>query len=147
MLLRILITCVLVGVTVTIHAVGISLLLRSLMRSHALSIPGFWPATWLVIGLTSWLLLIHMAEIAVWGLCYFWLGCFSDLESAHYFSGVTYTTLGYGDLLLPEPWRVLAPIEALTGILMCALSTGLFFAVVSRRISFWMKEKTSSNQR
>jgi hypothetical protein len=88
-----------------------------------------------------------MAEISVWGLCYFWLGCFSDLESAYYFSGVTYTTLGYGDLLLPEPWRVLAPIEALTGILMCALSTGLFFAVVSRRISCWMKQKTSSKPR
>jgi hypothetical protein len=147
MLFIILINCVLVGVTVTIHAVGISLLLRALMRSHAITIPGFWPATWLVIGLTSWLLLIHLAEISVWGLCYFWLGCFSDVESAHYFSGVTYTTVGYGDLVLPKPWRVLAPMEALTGILMCALSTGLFFAVVSRRISFWMKEKTSSNQR
>jgi hypothetical protein len=147
MLLRILITCVLVGVTVTIHAVGISLLLRALMRSHALSIPGFWPATWLVIGLTSWLLLIHMAEIAVWGLCYFWLGCFSDVESAFYFSGATYTSVGYGDLVLPKPWRMLAPIEALTGLLMLALSSGLFFAVVSRRISYWMKERTSSNQR
>jgi hypothetical protein len=42
---------------------------------------------------------------------------------------------------------MLAPIEALTGIVMCGLSTGLFFAVVSRRISYWMKEKTSSNQR
>ena len=145
--LRILIACVLVVVTVTIHAVGFSLLLRALMRSHALTTTGFWQATWLVIGLTSWLLLIHLAEIAVWGMCYFWLGCFSDVESAHYFSGVTYTTVGYGDLVLPNQWRVLAPIEALTGLLMCGLSTGLFFAVVSRRISYWMKEQTSSNQK
>jgi hypothetical protein len=38
----------------------------------------------------------------------------------------------HGDLVLPRPWRVLAPIEGLTGILMCGLSAGLFFAVVSR---------------
>jgi ZIP family zinc transporter len=40
--------------------------------------------------------------------------------------------MGYGDLVLAKPWRVLAPIEALTGILMCGLSTGVCFAVVHR---------------
>jgi hypothetical protein len=72
---------------------------------------------------------------------FFWQGCLPDAESAFYFSGVTYTTVGYGDLVLPKPWRILAPIEALTGLLMCALSGGLFFAVVSRRISNWVKER------
>ena len=48
------------------------------------------------------------------------------------FSAVTYTTTGYGDLVLPEDWRLVGAIEALTGILMCGLSTGFFFAVVSR---------------
>jgi hypothetical protein len=55
-----------------------------------------------------------------------------DAESSFYFSGVTYTTLGYGDLVLPQEWRLLGPVEGLTGILMCGLSTGFFFAVVSR---------------
>ena len=54
-----------------------------------------------------------------------------DAEAAVYFSGVTYTTIGYGDLVLAKPWRLLAPIEGLTGILMCGLSAGIFFAVVS----------------
>jgi hypothetical protein len=45
---------------------------------------------------------------------------------------VTYTTIGYGDLVLPKPWRMLAPVEGLTGILMCGLSASIFFAVVNR---------------
>jgi len=49
-----------------------------------------------------------------------------------YFSAVTYTTTGYGDLVLDEGWRLLGAVEALTGILMCGWSTGFFFAVVNR---------------
>ena len=75
---------------------------------------------------------LHLAEILVWGLFYLWWGCLPDAEAAVYFSGVTYTTIGYGDLVLAKPWRVLAPIEGLTGILMCGLSTGVFFAIVNR---------------
>jgi Ion channel len=65
-----------------------------------------------------------------------------DTESAVYLSGVTYTAVGYGDLVLPKPWRMLAPLETLTGILMCGLSTGLFFAVVNRWMSNFMKKRT-----
>jgi RsiW-degrading membrane proteinase PrsW (M82 family) len=85
-----------------------------------------------------------MAEIAVWGLFYYWRGCFPDAGSALYFSGVTYTTVGYGDLALPEPWRMLAPSEALIGILMAGLSTGLFFAVIHRLLEPYFKEKPPS---
>ena len=49
-----------------------------------------------------------------------------------YFSAVTYTTVGYGDLVLPQEWRLVGAVEGLTGILMCGLSTGLFFAVVGK---------------
>jgi hypothetical protein len=55
-----------------------------------------------------------------------------DLPSALYFSAVTYTTTGYGDLVLAEGWRLLGAVEALTGILMCGWSTGFFFAIVNR---------------
>ena len=134
----------LVVVTVAIHAVGFDALLRVIIRSHALDTSGFRSVIPLVIGLTCWLILIHSVEISVWGLFYCWQGCLPDAESAFYFSGVTYTTVGYGDLVLPKPWRMLAPIEALTGILMCGLSTGLFFALVSRWISNFMKRRTAS---
>jgi len=134
----------LVVVTVAIHAIGFSALLRAMIRSHALAAWGFRRVTLLVIGMTCWLILVHLAEISVWGLFYFWQGCLPDADSALYFSGITYTTVGYGDLVLPKQWRMLAPLEALTGILMCGLSTGLFFAVVSRWISNGMRRITAS---
>ena len=56
----------------------------------------------------------------------------ADLQSAFYFSAVTYTTTGYGDVVLPPEWRVVGGIEALTGILMCGWSTALLFAVMTR---------------
>jgi len=139
---KILTAGLLVVVTVTIHVVGFAVLLQAMMRSGALDRAGFGPVTRLVIALTCWLMLVHLAEIGVWGLFYFWQGCLPDAESAFYFSGITYTTVGYGDLVLPKPWRMFAPLEALTGILMCGLSTGLFFALVSRWHSNWMKLKT-----
>ena len=143
MLLKTLFAVVLVVSTVAIHAVGLDALLRGLIRSRALDRTGFRPVVGMVIGLTCWLILIHLVEIAIWGLFYLWQGCLPDAESALYFSGVTYTTVGYGDLVLLKPWRMLAPLEALTGILMCGLSTGLFFALVSRWLSNWMQWKTA----
>ena len=44
---------------------------------------------------------------------------------------MTYTTTGYGDIVLPEAWRLIGGVEALTGILMCGWSTGFFFAILS----------------
>ncbi len=126
------ITCVLVAITVAVHAAGLALLLRSFVEAQAPLGTGFWPVSWLLIRLTWWLLVIHLIEISVWALFYFLDNRLPDAESAFYFSGVTYTTTGYGELVLSRPWRLLAPVEAMTGILMCGLSTGFFFAVVSK---------------
>lgn len=106
-----------------------------MLRSHANRRMQAGPTTWLLIRTTWWLILIHVAEIAVWALFYDWRGCLPDFETALYFSGITYTTVGFGDIVLPEQWRLLAPLEALTGILMCGLSTGFFFAVVAKIFS------------
>lgn len=133
--------------TAVIHALGFSALIRVVIRSRILTMSGFRLATGLVIGVTCWLILIHMAEICLWGLYYLWLGVFPDAESAFYFSGVTYTTVGYGDLVLPKPWRMLAPLEALTGTLMYGLSTGLFFAVASQWIGNWTRNLVASESR
>jgi len=138
--------CVLVGVTVLVHAGGLAALLRALIKSHALLLTNFWPIAWLLVRLTVALILIHLTEIAVWGLFYLGTGCLPDAESAFYFSGVTYTTLGYGDLVLPTPWRMLGPIEGLTGILMCGLSTGLFVAVLERIIGSKLRDDPSDHR-
>lgn len=122
----------LVALNVVVHAGGLALLLRGLMKSHAVTPVRPLPIAWLLIRTTWWLILIHLAEIAIWALFYLERGAMPDAESAFYFSGVTYTTVGYGDMVLPKPWRILGPLEALTGVLMCGLSTGFFFAVLSR---------------
>ncbi len=55
-----------------------------------------------------------------------------DMETALYFSAVTYTTVGYGDVVLPMGWRLTAGIEALTGILMVGWTSALIFFVLVR---------------
>jgi len=75
-------------------------------------------------------IVLHLLQISVWALFYTFEHGMPDLPTALYFSAVTYTTTGYGDLVLPPEWRLVGGVEALTGILMCGLSTGFFFAVL-----------------
>ena len=134
MITKLLIAFCLVAMTVIIHAGGLALVLERIGRSPKQPETRFWPITWLLIRLAWWLIVVHLLEIAVWGLFFWWQNCLPDAESSFYFSGVTYATIGYGDLVLPNEWRLFGPVEGLTGILMCGLSTAFFFAVVSRRI-------------
>ena len=131
MLKQLLLALGLMAGCVVIHATGMASALRGLRREAGAS-PGMWSLCWLFIRLASLMILLHLAEITVWALVYAWRGAMSDLPSALYFSAVTYTTTGYGDLVLPVEWRLVGAVEALTGILMCGWSTGFFFAIVSR---------------
>ena len=130
MLSKLLIAWALMALCVAIHAAGIASALRWARRRRNIS-QEFWPKTWLFISVAGWTILLHLAEISVWALFYFFRGAIDGLQSAFYFSAVTYTTTGYGDLVLPQAWRLLGGVEALTGILMCGWSTGFFFAIVS----------------
>ena len=119
----------LMALCVVIHAAGVTVAARWLPRAaQVLRAQG----AWLLVRLAGWMILLHLIEITAWSVVYTWSGAMPDLASALYFSAVTYTTTGYGDLVLPQEWRLVGAIEALTGILMCGLSTGFFFAVVSR---------------
>jgi hypothetical protein len=109
------------------------------VRSRQQAASGFWRSTWLVIRIAYSLVAIHLVEIAVWAIYYWRQECLPDLESSFYFSGVTYTTVGYGDIVLSNHWRLLGPVEGLTGILMCGLSTGFFFAVVTKLYTLQQK--------
>jgi hypothetical protein len=80
--------------------------------------------------LVSTLLLLHLAEAVVWALFFVLVGALPDLETAAYFSLTSYTTVGYGDVVLPEPWRLLGPLEAAVGVLMLGWSTGILVAVI-----------------
>ena len=113
------------------HAIGVTWAMRGLRRVNVDS-RRFWPATWIFIRLAGRIVIVHLIQIALWSLLYVWQRALPDLTSALYFSAVTYTTTGYGDIVLPSEWRLVGAVEALTGILMCGWSTGFFFAVVSR---------------
>jgi len=136
------IALLLVAVTVTVHTAGLALLLRKFMKSLETPPVAAWAITWLLIRVTWWLILIHAIEVSGWAVFYVWSGCLPDAEAAFYFSGVSYTTVGYGDVVLSKPWRMLGPIEGLTGILMCGLSTGVFFALVHRIYVAYADAKT-----
>ena len=114
------------------HAAGISLLLRYSTRAGAHPPTTPFAISRTLLRVVWWLLLLHLTEITLWALFYLWRGYLPDAEAAFYFSGVTYTTVGYGDIVLAKPFRLLAPLEGLVGVLMCSLSMGYFFVVVNR---------------
>ena len=111
MVSKLLIAWSLIALCVIVHAVGITAAVRWLRHATARVDAGFWFSTWLLVRTAGWIILLHLVEIAIWAFFYTWKHAMPDLQSALYFSAVTYTTTGYGDLLLPEPWRLLAPIE------------------------------------
>ena len=87
----------------------------------------------LMVRATIVMLALQLLEVALWAGFYRWK-CLSSWDPALYFSATSYSTVGYGDLLLPGNWRMLGPVEGLTGILMCGLSVSGLFAMVARLI-------------
>ena len=127
----------LMGVTVGVHAVGTALWLRFLRRRRGEMAGPLRPWRALkLLGLTAlFLLALQMVEVVLWAVTYLMIPQVGDLktfEQAVYFSTVTFTTLGYGDLTLTGHWRLLSGMEAMNGILLIGWSTALLFAVVQR---------------
>ena len=120
--------------TVLIHALGSLFVTRRIndFWSKRSRQPGRLGAELLVARLVGALLLLHLVEAIVWALFFLLFGLLPDFEAAAYFSLTSYTTVGYGDLILKEPWRLLGPIEAGVGILMLGWSTGLLVALLTR---------------
>ena len=77
-----------------------------------------------------WLFLATILEVWSWALLYLFIDAFQSIETAVYFSTVTFTTLGFGDIVLGEEWRLLSSFEAANGLLMFGWSTALIFVGV-----------------
>jgi hypothetical protein len=123
----------LLALTVAIHAVVLSAMLNRLNKRYRDSVPlRFSAYSWLLVRVAAVTVLAHLLEIALWAGYYTWKEALPNLEASFYFSSVTYATIGYGDIVLPETWRLLAAMEGLTGILMCGWSGAFFFVVVSK---------------
>jgi len=76
------------------------------------------------------LMAAHIAEIGVWAIAYAVLDVAPHREQAFYFAFVNYTTLGYGDMLPREYWRILGPMTAMNGIMLFGWSTAVIFDVL-----------------
>jgi len=70
-------------------------------------------------------------QIGVWAVLFVALGEFDGFATAFYHSAVNFATLGYGDIVMSERWRLLGPLEATSGVLMFGLAASALFAVTS----------------
>lgn len=78
------------------------------------------------------LMLGVLGQLAAWAVLYRWLDLFADFEEALYFSGVAFTSLGFGDLVIKTDQRLLAPIEAANGLMMFAIVTAVLINAIQR---------------
>ena len=76
------------------------------------------------------MLIGNVIQMAIWATLFMIIGEFEHFATALYFSGVTFATLGYGDIVLSEHWRLLSGVEAANGILMFGVSTAVMTAAV-----------------
>jgi hypothetical protein len=83
------------------------------------------------------LMLGNFIQVAFWALIYRALGAFEDFETALYFSGVTFTSLGYGDVVLNGRMRLVAPLQAANGLMMFGITTAFFIAAFQHTAKKW----------
>ena len=132
-----LIGILLVAATVLIHAVGTTYWVAHLSRRYTDGAGDWRPRSVFAVLIATGviLMLLHVVEVAIWAVAYqvtLPAGELATFEEALYFSLVTYTSLGYGDITLGQQWRLLSGIEALNGMLLVGWTTALLFAVVQR---------------
>ena len=134
MLTPLLVGCVTVFVTMAIQISAIVQMLRYLFKvvSKAEAGPVSRGKTTYVIGVIMIILFVgHMVQAAVWALLFRYLGEFGDYATAFYHSLVNFASLGYGDIVMSEQWRLLGAIEACAGVLMFGLSAGVMLSIMS----------------
>lgn len=113
----------------------------ALVRSHRWLIrePHGPKLAFFLIAASVWVLGMVTVGVWVWALALWLLGALPTIEAAVYFSIVTFTTLGYGDVLLPQEWRLLGGMMAVNGLLNMGLMTAMLIEVL-RHIRFSQNE-------
>jgi hypothetical protein len=124
----------LIFATTFIHAVFTALILGSLKTLHVESWVdrNHWTRSGTVSLLVLMLFFASVVEAGLWAGVYLQAGVIESFEKAMYFSVVTYTTLGYGDITLERYWRVLGSFQAANGIIVFGWSTAIIVAAVQR---------------
>src|SRR5262245_28706174 len=147
-------TVLLVVVTSLIHGAGTLVLFWALFQSRMFAVRHFGSIhnAFLLTTVVVALLAVHLTETACWAAFYLYKGCFSDFNTSLYFSMITYTTVGYGDVVLRDGrWRLLAGVEALTGSLMLCWSTVILVHVITKiyrqHSEIWKEEESLARER
>ncbi len=132
-LYQILIGSLLVPFTILVQVAFIQVAIKRLqslekkeVKLKTLTITGILSAS------TLWMLAALSTAIWMWALFFLKLNAFETLEESLYFSMVAFTTLGFGDLILPDQWRILSGVAAANGLILFGLTTAFLFAVLVR---------------
>ena len=134
MLLTLLIGCLALVINMTIQVIAIVVILTYLLRNlEHYQLKSRYRTEIRVLALLVLALFAgHLLQFAIWAILFFYLGEFADFQTAFYHSVVNFTSLGYGDLVMSERWRLLGALEAANGILMFGLSLGALLSVMTR---------------
>jgi hypothetical protein len=120
--------------TVVIHFIGLLALLRVLryrgqkFRAKESILGRCLLILMVVVGIFA----IHTLEVWLYSLVFLTIGALGDFESALYFSTVTFSSLGYGDIVLSSDWRLFGAIEAVNGLILLAWSAAFLISLMSR---------------
>ena len=141
MILNIIIGLVVVGITIVIQGYGTKFWIHHLRNNYANKpLSGFDHRTVRLLVYTAlFLLSLNFLQAIIWGGTYYLLPGiteFETIEKAIYFSLVTFTTLGYGEITISSTNRILAGFEAMNGVLLLGWTTAMMFSV----LQFVMKE-------
>lgn len=121
---------------IAIHALVMLVLVRVAQRAARTSSLG--PSSLLVVIMVttvSVLMMAHGLEVLVWALTYAMVGATPPGADVIYFAFVNYTTLGYGDVVPVDRWRLIGPTTAMCGVLMFGWSTAVIFDVLRRALA------------
>ena len=123
----------LLSLTLCLQCAGVTTLIEWLKRVLTSDIHKHGPvyAATLVVKSTVAIIILHGLVILLWA-SFYRMRCFPSWELAFYFSATSYSTVGYGDVILPSNWRLLGPLQGVTGVLMCGISVSVLFALVTR---------------
>ena len=135
-LLPVAISLVTTVTTILVHAIAFAAIVRFVRLEYHLGRAGaqFWIDVAIIAGVTLLAFVAHLVEIAIWAVVLEFCGEFTRLATAFYHSAVNYSSLGYGDIVMSNSWKLLGPFEAADGMLMFGVSTAMIFAVVQQLV-------------
>lgn len=135
MLVSLILGCATVFISMSIQVTVVVMMIRYLIRimaSGKRNTEGFKFDSYVISLILLMLFAGHLVQIAIWAVLFMFLGEFSDFLTAFYHSAVNFASLGYGDIVMSEKWRLLGALEASNGVLMFGLSAGTLLSVMTR---------------